>query len=466
MKKTLFLILMLVSSILLINNMIYIVDAQEEEDASLQVTFTTNPTVVAPGTKGYIEVNLKSIGGTSNNIEISATSLSSKVVVRYGEWDDLDIGDLGSGASYSILFQFSVPSTAAPGLYLVRFEIERSGGNDILQNAIVKVEDSTVLDLVSVAPTSVNIGEATTLIFNITNNRESDICNILFNWEDPNDLILPIGSDNRITISSIAAENYTELPIVVMASSGISPGVYPLTITMEFYDQTGTEQTITSTVGLQISGGTTFDVVLQTSTSTSTTFAVVNTGANTASSVVVSIPQQQSYSTSGTSSSSLGNLDAGDYTLASFQISSTSSNMTTQFPSFNRTGMGSAPPGMNFSGGRDRFTNQSFPGMGGSSQLLVQIAYTDLFGVRQTVQKQVDLSSGSASGFSSRTGTQGASGVFPGGFSGQSQSSDSSNSLMYISIGVAGIIIIVAVIQLGRKKKLGRFSKLFKGRKE
>jgi hypothetical protein len=464
MKKICFLVLMLMSSIMLINNMIYIVDAQEE-DAGLQVTFTTNPTVVAPGTKGYIEVNLKSIGGTSNNIEISATSLSSKVVVRYGEWDDLDIGDLASGASYSVLFQFSVPSTAAPGLYLVRFEIERSGGNDILQNAVVKVEDSTVLDLVSVAPTSVNIGEATTLIFNITNNRGSDIYNILFNWEDPNDLILPIGSDSRITISSIAADNYTELPIVVMASSGISPGVYPLIITMDYYDQTGTEQTITSTVGLQISGTTTFDVVLQTSTSTSTTFAVVNTGANTASSVVVSIPQQPGYSTSGTSSSSLGNLEAGDYTLASFQLSSTSSNMTTQFPSFNRTGTGSTPPGMNFSGGRDRFTNQSFPGMSGSSQLLVQIAYTDLFGVRQTVQKQVALS-GSASGFSSRTGTQGTSGMFPGGFSGQSQSSDSSNSLTYISIGVAGIIIIIAVIQLGRKKKLGRFSKLFKGRKE
>jgi len=465
MRKTLFLVLMLVSSVLLISNMIYIVDAQEE-DAGLQVTFTTNPTVVAPGTKGYIEANLKSIGGTSSNIEISATSLSSKVVVRYGAWDDLDIGDLASGASYSVLFQFSVPSTAAPGLYLVRFEIERSGGNDILQNAVVKVEDSTILDLVSVAPTSVNIGEATTLIFNITNNRGSDIYNILFNWEDPNDLILPIGSDNRITISSIAAENYTELPIVVMASSGISPGVYPLIITMEYYDQTGTEQTITSTVGLQISGGTTFDVILQTSTSTSTTFAVVNTGANTASSVVVSIPQQPNYSTSGTSSSSLGNLEAGDYTLASFQITSTSSNMTTtQLPSFDRSAMGNTPPDMNFSGGRNMFTNQSFSAMTGN-QLIVQIAYTDLFGVRQTVQKQVDLSSGSASGFTTRTGTQGTSGLFPGGFSDQSQSSGSNNSLMYVAIGVAGIIIIVAVIQLGRKKKLGRFSKLFKGRKE
>jgi hypothetical protein len=195
----------------------------------------------------------------------------------------------------------------------------------------------------------------------------------------------------------------------------------------------------------------------------------VNTGANTASSVVVSIPQQPSYSTSGTSSTSVGNLDAGDYTLASFSITSTTSNVTRngtmQFPSFNRTGMNSPPSDGNFTGRPDMFMNQSFPQMG-SNALIVQIAYTDMFGIRQSIQKQVNLSSGSSSGFSSRTTTQGTSGTFPGSSSGQSQSSDLSNSIMYIAIGVIGIIIVVVVIQLGRKKKLPHFSKSEKGRKE
>ncbi len=146
----------------------------------MQVTFTTNPTVVAPGTKGFIEVNLKSIG-TASNIEISATSLSPGVVVKNGDWD-FSIGYLDSGTSYSVLFEFSVPSTASPGVYLVSFEIDYSEGNNILQNAVVKVEDSNVLDLASVTPTSIVIGEPTTLVFNITNNRGSDINNILFTW--------------------------------------------------------------------------------------------------------------------------------------------------------------------------------------------------------------------------------------------------------------------------------------------
>jgi hypothetical protein len=195
----------------------------------------------------------------------------------------------------------------------------------------------------------------------------------------------------------------------------------------------------------------------------------VNTGANTASSVVVSIPTQLSYSTSGTSSTSVGNLDAGDYTLASFSLTSTTNNITLnrtrQSPSFNRTGTNGPPSGGNFTGGPGMFMNNSFSRTG-NNQLLVQIAYTDVFGVRQTIQKQVSLSSGSSSGFSSRTGTQSSSGNFNGGLSSQSQSTGSSNSFIYIAIGVVGIIIVVAVIQLGRKKKLPHFSKSLKGRKE
>ncbi len=462
MKKIYYVITCVLSCLLLFNT----IGSYNVSAAGLQVTFTTNPTIVAPGTNGYIQVNLRSVGTSISNIGVTATSWDPNTVIAQGNWD-VDVGSLDSGESYSVLFEFKIPSTASLGLYQVLFEI--SGGGSIRQTAIIQVQDATVLDITSVSPTEISIGTATTIYFNLTNNGGESIQNILFTWNDPNSLILPVGADNRITIPSIEAENHTEIPVVIIASSGISPGVYPLTILIEYYDQTGKKQTVNSTVGMQISGKTTFDIVLQTSTTITTTFAVVNTGANTASSVVVSIPQQPSYSTSGTSSTSVGNLDAGDYTLASFSLTSTTNNVTRngtmQFPSFNRTGMNDLPSGRNFTGGRDMFMNQSFPQMG-SNVLIVQIAYTDMFGIRQTIQKQVTLISGSTSGFSSRTTIQGTSGTFPGSFSGQSQSSDLNNSIIYIAIGVIGIVIVVVVIQLGRKKKLPHFSKSEKGRKE
>lgn len=434
--------------------------------AGLQVTFTTNPTIVAPGTNGYIQVNLRSVGTTINTIDITAKSWDITTVIPQGNWD-IDVGSLASGESYSVIFEFKIPSTASPGLYQVLFEIY--GGGTIKQTAIIQVQDPTVLDITSVTPTEISIGTATTIVFNFTNNGGVDITNILFTWKDANNLILPVGADNRVTVPSIQAKNYTQVPVVLIASSGISPGVYPLTILMQYYDQTGEKQIVNSTVGIQISGKTTFDIVLQTSTGTTTTFAVVNTGANTASSVVVSIPQQASYSITGTSSTSVGNLEAGDYTLASFSLTATTSNMTRngtmQVPSFNRTGMNSPPADRNFTGGRTMFMNQSFSGMGGN-MLLVQIAYTDVFGIRQTIQKQVNLSSSTTNGFSSRSTTQGSSGMYPGSFSGGSESTDLGNSILYIGIGVVGIVIIVAVIQLGRKKKLSNLSKIVKGRKE
>jgi hypothetical protein len=449
-------VIMLVINILSINNV---------SATGLEVTFSTNPTVVAPGTYSYLAVNLKSVGGTVSDIDISAETLDENAIIPEGNWV-INIDTLDSGDSYAVLYEFRVASTAQPELYQIVFDITSSAG-DTRQTAIIKVEDNRTLDIASVTPSSISIGQATTLVFNLTNTGDVAIKNVLFTWHDSNDLILPVGSDNRITIPLIDDNNHTDVPISVMASSGISPGIYPLTITMIYNEQSGNEQTITSTVGLQISGTTTFDVVLQTSTGTSTTFAIVNTGANTASSVVVSIPQQPGYTTSGASSASVGNLEAGDYTLASFQLTSTTSNSSQPFPSFNRTGMGGGiPPDWNSSGGRDRFMNRSFSGLTGN-RLLMQIAYTDVFGVRQTVQKQVNLSSGSSSGFLSRTGTQGSSGNFPGGFSGQSRSSSgSSNSIAYIVIGVVGIIVIVALIQLGRKKKLPHVLKFFKGRRK
>jgi hypothetical protein len=468
MKKINYIIISVLSCVLLFNT----IGSYNASATGLEATFTTNPKIVTPGTNGYIQLNLKSTGSVINSISITATSWDPTIVIPQGNWD-INVGSLDSGESYSVIYEFKIPSSASPGLYQVLFEITGSGY--IKQTAVIQVEDATVVDITSVSPTEISIGQATTILFNISNNGGVGLQNLLFTWNDPNSLILPVGTDNRIMIPSIGANNYTETPVVLIASSGISPGVYPLNIFIQYYDQTGEKQTMNSTVGLQISGKTTFDIVLQTSTTSTTTFAVVNTGANTASSVVLSIPIQPGYSTTGTSSTSVGNLDAGDYTLASFTLTSTTTNTTrngtTQFPSFNRSGMNTPPSNGNYTNGnytngRNMYMNQSFFSRGGDA-LIVQIAYTDVFGIRQTIQKQVNLSSGSMSGFSTRSTTQGTSGTYQNSFSSRTQSSDLSNSLIYIAIGVIGIIVIVAVIQISRKRKLSHRNKTEeKGRKE
>jgi len=250
-----------------------------------------------------------------------------------------------------------------------------------------------------------------------------------------------------------------------MASPAITPGVYPLAITMVYTDDTGNTQTITSDVGIQVSGGTNFEIIMQQSSTTGTTFAVANTGANTASSVIVSIPKQASYASSGASSVSLGNLDAGDYTLATFQLTSMNLN-TTSTGDTTPTGR----PGFNLDTSEmpsdfdpsmfEQMRNQSFMGAAGSN-LIIEVSYTDLYGIRQTVENEVEVTSMSSSGSTSMTSRFSGMTSMPG-----EVDSGLSSGTTYIIIGVVGILLIVALLQIGKRKKIPYLSKIVKGQKD
>jgi hypothetical protein len=147
-----------------------------------------------------------------------------------------------------------------------------------------------------------------------------------------------------------------------------------------------------------------FEVVAQ----DASTIAIANVGANPASSVIVRIPDQQSFRTNGTSASIIGNLNAGDYTIASFQIlSSRAPNSTNVSPA--------------------------------SSNLTVEISYTDTLGIRRTLEKSVPF------GFSSIAAT--------GRTFQRTQTTAVSNGLEYITIGVVGIVVVVVLIKIRSRKK-------------
>ena len=127
-----------------------------------------------------------------------------------------------------------------------------------------------------------------------------------------------------------------------------------------------------------------FDVVLQEVTSEGVFIAIANIGKNPANAVTVSIPEQESFRTEMVSSSIVGNLASGDYTVAGFkilpqQIESDTSQQTEQ----------DVPQ-------KKEWAPQQ-AGTAEKKPLSIQIAYTDPFGVRRTVIRQVLLSPASLS---------------------------------------------------------------------
>ena len=119
---------------------------------------------------------------------------------------------------------------------------------------------------------------------------------------------------------------------------------------------------------------TTFDAVIQDSSSSAVSIALANTGKNTANSVIVRIPDQDYYTTSGTNGQMVGNLASGDYSVVSFDIVRKINQQAPQ----NATGA---------SGRTGIFRTQQQP-----ENLTFDISYTDNIGVRRTVEMQLPLS--------------------------------------------------------------------------
>jgi hypothetical protein len=155
----------------------------------------------------------------------------------------------------------------------------------------------------------------------------------------------------------------------------------------------------------------------------STTLAVANIGSNTASSVIVSIPTQQNFRVSGATSSIIGNLNAGDYTLVTFQFVSVA-NISRNFTRGDAPGTGIPVETIN---------------SGLSNNVTVEVSYTDLLGIRRTVALNVPyISSGNTTGTFTR---------MPG------QTFSLNSGITYIIIGIVGIVVIVAFIKLRTRKK-------------
>jgi hypothetical protein len=144
-------------------------------------------------------------------------------------------------------------------------------------------------------------------------------------------------------------------------------------VNLSYEDYESKEQSTNTTAGLFVGGETDFDVSFSESDQGEVSLSVANVGNNMAYSVKVSVPDQEGYRVSGSSSTIVGNLEKGDYTIASFNIVSTQEDGK------------SADSSSNVKLDDNNVTSMD------SNPLKVQIEYTDAKGERITVDKEVKL---------------------------------------------------------------------------
>lgn len=310
------------------------------------------------------------------------------------------------------------------GLYTIQFAIDYCKGlvcQTIYPNAIVNVQAPSTLELLSVSPSSLKLGEKANITFKIANKGEFDINNLVFTWNLPTNytnFILPLGVGNRLTISKLPAKLTYEITIPVYVNPSATVGSLPLMITLQYTDKAGNIQLINLVTGLEITSETDFDVSIQDFSQNSLTLIVTNIGSTTAYSTILRALPSRNFILSPTVAV-LGNLNAGDYTTATFsvQILNVTRNETSRIFErlFNRT----------------------------SELIRVEVSYTDSSGVRRSIVKEIVPAYTSVRTIPALRTIQ------------VQKTQISSEGLMYVLVGIVGIVALVLIFRyaLERGKK-------------
>lgn len=326
-------------------------------------------------------------------------------------------------------FKLRVSEDATEGDYPIEVHVYRQGedsSSGYTKEITVTVGNEESAE-VSLDADEVLAGDKTNVTFTIENTGSAPIKNLEFSWEIENNAILPLGSGNVKTISYIGVGSSVDVTYTVLASTDVEPGIYELTMNLNYDNSlSGTTESVEHIGGILVLGKTDFEVSYSGDDDGEYTLTVMNVGKGDVNSVIVSIPEQDTWSVSGVSTSIIGNLDGGDYTFSNFELSTTNSN----------------------------------------SPLIVEITYTSPEGDRVTIQKEVDMPSTTSQVMSMNSGDEsGAPQDFAGGPGGNrnplSTIQNSITSAIPYVIGglVALAAIIVFVYKIIKRKKSAKQNK-------
>lgn len=292
---------------------------------------------------------------------------------------------------------------ATAGSYELKVRYYEEGSDIIKQKSFtLDIKNKESAEVIHIDKTSLVPGEETPLKFTVNNVGNAPLRDMTFSWENEDDIILPVGSDNTRYIKYLDIEESAELEFNVIADTNADPGLYKLDLSLTYEDPiTGEDEEIATIAGIYVGGETDFDVAFSESSNGEVSFTVANIGSNEAYSVSIIIHKQEGWSVSGSNTMIIGNLDKGDYTVASFTLSSGGTS------GFDRTAMQ----------GKSREEimkmREESGSTGGSDNVKIQIVYTDTMGKRTTVEKEVQvnlqsatIATGGMSAFNGRTHVQ------------------------------------------------------------
>ncbi|MFH1439564.1 MAG: COG1361 S-layer family protein [Candidatus Woesearchaeota archaeon] len=367
-----------------------------------------------------------------------------------------------------VKFNIKIDRDANAANYGLKVKFYEKGNEDSAQITSLSLDigSQESAEVIYIDKSTLIPGRQTDLMFTINNVGNAPLRDLTFSWKNEDKVVLPVGSDNTKYIKYIDIGDSAELRYKVIADTNAIPGLYELALSLSYDDPISRNNTKISTIaGVYVGGSTDFEVSYSESSAGETSFSIANIGSNPAYSVSIIVPEQEGWKTTGSSSMIIGNLNNGDYTVASFNLQpkqTKQSAVTAKDKSASAKNTGKVKN----TGNQEDVIEFDFGSKSKEQDtVLIQVAYTDTMGERNIVEKEVKVNSQSMVPIVSADGT---TVVGPAAFRGAravQQQSFFSKYKWYI-IGLVILLVVAVFYSKYKKKKLinpkFKFKDLFK----
>ncbi len=338
-----------------------------------------------------IRLGIENIGGDAvNNLMVELIPEYPFTLVQ----KDTALQNIGTINSYQgyydsdlqiIKYILMIDRNTPKGDYELTVKYYEDGSDSVMFKSIsIEINNAQNAEIIHIDKTSLVPGKQDSLKFTINNLGNSPLSDLRFSWENDDKIILPVGSDNSRYIKYIEIGDSAELEYEVIADTNAVAGLYQLNLHLTYDSQTSDQDdTISTIAGIYVGGETDFDVTFSENTNGQLSFSIANIGNNPANSIALMIPEQNSWTVSGSNSFMIGNLNKGDYTIASFNLQKSTTSTDTPIPGTMRN--------------KDRtitFNTTKIPQttMNTTTDILyMNIAYTDTMGERNIIQKSIKI---------------------------------------------------------------------------
>ncbi len=295
----------------------------------------TESAPVYPGDTTYVYVPIKNTGFGSflNDVSVRLEpkdNASTKAVTLLN--DVYSIGTINDwGEQRTAKFRIHVNPGALEGDYYFNVYItykgqQTSSGTPVnpvttkLEDQILTIKGKPLVLLINstlgvIAPMSIN---KETLQFKNTGTGTVQNAVAEINLAGANSVFSILGGGTQFFLGNLRAGDEASITFDMAVDIDANYGVYNVPIKITGLNNYSSD----NYVGLVVAGTTDFEISYQ-ETMGSFSLNVANVGVSTASAVTVTIPRQKNFSSTGSSSAVLGNLNPGDYTSAIFQLAKT-----------------------------------------------------------------------------------------------------------------------------------------------